>query len=70
MKIKIATTNFEPLLNTRFFKKKKNFFLLLHYPLNYKDMGKFTIYYLTPRYKTNTKQKKRNLKIEKTMGIN
>ena len=31
-------------------------------------MGKFTIYSLKPKYKTNT-TKKKNLKIEKTMGI-
>ena len=33
-------------------------------------MGKVTIYYLISKYKTTTNQKKRKLKIEKTMGIN
>ena len=45
-----------------------NFFLLFHYPLNYRNMGKFTLYYLKSKYKTSTNKKKK--KIEKTMGIN
>ena len=49
------------------------FFLLFYYPLNDKNMGKFTIYDLKSKYKTNTnqkKKKKKDLKIEKTIGIN
>ena len=34
-------------------------------------MGKFTIYYLKSKYKTNTNQKnKKSLKIEKVIGMN
>ena len=35
-----------------------DYFLLFHYPWNYENMGKFTIYYLKSKYK-----------IEKTMGV-